>query len=53
MASPVDDGELWRVGTRESKGFCKTKDKNALVFATVYSGIIYTRLMTNSIISGY
>ena len=35
MASPVDDGELWHVRTRESKGFCEAGDKNALVMYTV------------------
>ena len=28
MTSPVDDGELWRVGTRESKGYREKKKKN-------------------------
>ena len=31
MSSSVDDGEFWRVETRESKGFRETKDNNAWV----------------------
>ena len=36
MASPIDRGELWHVGTRESKrGSAKQKYENALVTYTV------------------
>ena len=47
MASPVDDGRLWRVGTRESKGFCETKDKNALVTYTLTGSTVSTVVFTN------
>ena len=35
MASLVDEGGLWRVGTRESKGFCETKFSEVLCVSSV------------------
>ena len=36
LSSPVDDGELWQLGTRESNGYRKTKDREALCVSIVY-----------------
>ena len=43
----IDDGGLWRVGTCESKGFCETKDNNALVTSTLTGSTISTVVFTN------
>ena len=47
LSSPVDDGELWQVGTRKGRGYHETNDREALCVSKLpskavnsqYSGI--------------